>query len=154
MAAYFFDTSAIVKRYVVETGTPWVRATVNPAAANAVYLARLSAVEMASAVTRRQRGGFLSVTEAASILTQFRQDLILEYRVVEIGPALFSDAERLAESHALRANDAIQLAAAVELQSKRLANGLDPLTLVSADQDLNTAAATFGLIVEDPNLHP
>ena len=30
MIAYFFDTSGIVKRYVIETGTTWILGLVTP----------------------------------------------------------------------------------------------------------------------------
>jgi hypothetical protein len=72
MAAYFCDASGIAKRYLHETGTPWVQALVNPSAGKRLFLARITTVEVVSAVTRRQRGGHLSLAEAAAILTQFR----------------------------------------------------------------------------------
>jgi uncharacterized protein len=154
MAAYFFDTSGIVKRYIKETGTPWVQAVADPGAGNVIFLAGISGVEVTSAIARRLRAGNLSAAEAASFLVQFRQDRVLEYRIIEITPTILTAAERLAESRALRANDAVQLAAAVELHARRTVSGLDPFALVSADQDLNTAATALSLVVEDPNLHP
>jgi hypothetical protein len=60
----------------------------------------------------------------------------------------------LAESHALRAYDAVQLAVVNELHAQRTAHGLAPVVLVSADQELNSAAAALGLLGDDPNLHP
>jgi hypothetical protein len=54
---FFCDSSAIVKRYVKEIGTPWVLSLVAPAAGNRIYVARITSVEVVSAVTRRQRGG-------------------------------------------------------------------------------------------------
>lgn len=111
-------------------------------------------MEITAAVARRQRSGSLSAANAAAILTQFRQDLALEYGVIEITPAVLSSAMLLAESYGLRAYDAVQLAVAVELHTQRRAGGLDALTLVCADQELNAAAAALGLLVEDPNLHP
>jgi len=48
----------------------------------------------------------------------------------------------------------VQLAAALELNGRCLAAGMSGITLVSADQDLNTAASALRLLVEDPNLHP
>ena len=154
MAAYFFDTSGIVKRYLQETGTAWVQSVAAPVAANVIFLAGISGVEVISAVMRRHRSGNLTAAEAASILAQFRQDRALEYRIIEITPAILTTAERLAESRTLRANDAIQLAAAVELHARRTAGSLAPFTVVSADQDLNTPATALGLVVENPNLHP
>ncbi len=90
----------------------------------------------------------------ASLLSQFRYDLAHQYIILEIPPALLTDAERLAEHHALRGYDAVQLAASIELHRARLADGLAPLTLVSADSDLNTAALAEGLLVDDPRSHP
>ncbi len=57
MAVYFLDTSALVKRYVAETGTVWVTSLMVPAAGNLLYLARLTAVEVVSALVRRAAGG-------------------------------------------------------------------------------------------------
>ena len=60
----------------------------------------------------------------------------------------------LATKHALRGYDAVQLAAALEANDERIADDLAPLILVSADDDLNTAAEAEGLKVENPNNYP
>ena len=57
---------------------------------------------------------------------------------------------RQANTHELRAYDAVQLAAAVSLN--RLSGG--GIVLVSADQALNAAAVAEGLTVGDPTIHP
>ena len=67
---------------------------------------------------------------------------------------LFDSAMRLTELHRLRAYDAVQLAAALEVIAEWVAAGLGGITLISADQDLNGAAAAMGLLVDDPLLHP
>ncbi len=46
MAAYFFDTSALVKRYATEIGTMWVNALIDPATGNRIYVARITEVEL------------------------------------------------------------------------------------------------------------
>jgi hypothetical protein len=46
------------------------------------------------------------------------------------------------------------LAATLDLQASRTAIGLPPITLLSADRDLNAAATASGVLVEDPTLHP
>lgn len=53
MPAYYFDSSALVKRYVAETGTAWVTGLMDPAAGNLLYVARLTGVEVVSAFARR-----------------------------------------------------------------------------------------------------
>ena len=74
--------------------------------------------------------------------------------MIEITPALLNEAARLANAHTLRAYDAVQLAAALEINRKEQDAGFAPVTLVSADRDLNAAATAEGLTVEDPNSHP
>jgi predicted nucleic acid-binding protein len=130
-----------------------VQALADPAAGNDLYVARITTVEVVSAVTRRQRGGHISSGHAVAILAQFRLDL-LAYGIVEITPALLSHAMTLAETHGLRAYDAVQLAATLELQARRADGGLSPITLVSSDRDLNAAATVSGVLVEDQTLHP
>jgi predicted nucleic acid-binding protein len=153
MAAFIFDASGIVKRYIQEIGTGWVRSLADPTASNEVFLTRITRVEVTAAISRRGRGGALASTVAA-ILVQFRQDATHEYNILEITPALLADAERLAEIHGLRAYDAVQLAASLELDRKRQAAGLGRITLISADQELNAAGIANGLLVDDPNAHP
>jgi uncharacterized protein len=154
LPAYFFDTSALVKRYVHEIGSTWVEAVTDPANGNAIYILCMTEVEVTSAITRRQRGGTLSATDAATALVQFRQDLANEYNTIEVTPALLMTAVALVETHGLRAYDAVQLATATMLQAYRATLALTNLIFASADHDLNTAAVAEGLCVEDPNTHP
>jgi predicted nucleic acid-binding protein len=154
MAADFCDASGIVKRYVPETGTAWVQALADPAAAHEIFLARITRVKLTPAITRRSRGGMLAGVSAPAILAQFRHDADHQYNIVEVTPALLADAEAMAETHGLRAYDAVQLAVAGEVQGRRLALGLAGITLVSAVQELNAAAVAEGLPVDDPNHHP
>ena len=50
MAVYFLDTSAVVKRYVLETGTAWVQALTAPAAGHVLCVARITRPETVAAV--------------------------------------------------------------------------------------------------------
>jgi predicted nucleic acid-binding protein len=154
MAAFFLDTSALVKRHVTEVGSGWVRAQTAVKAGHTLYIAGITAVEMTSAITRRQRGRSLSAAQGAAIYGHFRRHLAQRYVVLEITPALMAAAMVLARSHGLRAYDAVQLSAALDIERDHRQAGLAPITLVSADQELNAAAAAEGLPVEDPISHP
>jgi predicted nucleic acid-binding protein len=154
MADYFLDTSALVKRHVSEVGSPWVNTLVRAKAGHRIYIARITAVEVTSAITRRQHAGDLSAAQAGAILGHFRRHLAQRYRVIELTPALFNIAMLAARKHRLRAYDAVQLAVALEAHRLHKDAGLGPVTLVSADGDLNSAATAEGLVVEDPNAHP
>lgn len=153
MAVYFVDSSALVKRYVRETGTAFVIGITDPAAGHHTYVARITGVEVIAALARRGRARDASADALAAALGQFRQEFATVYRIVEMTPALFSDAMRLAETRAVRGYDAVQLAAALRVNTECVALGLSS-TLVSADGDLNAAAIADGLAVEDPNTHP
>ena len=153
MAGYFLDTSAIVKRYVQEAGTPWICGLTRRGAPDPVYLARATLVEVTSAITRRSRGGSLDAARAASILARFRQHLFGRYQIVEVFPSVWAAAAELAQAHGLRAYDAVQLAAPLDMNRRSQAGGRDVITLISGDRELNAAAQAEGLIVDDPNNH-
>jgi predicted nucleic acid-binding protein len=151
MADYFFDTSALVKRHVIEAGSGWVRSLVRAKAAHDLYIARVTVVEVTSAITRRQHCGHLSRAQAGAMLGHFRRHLVQRYHVIELTPTLFDDAAR---KHRLRAYDAVQLAVVFDLHRRHQDAGLGPVTLVSADQAFNDAATDEGLNVDDPRSHP
>ena len=58
----------------------------------------------------------------------------------EITPALVNDAMKLANTHRLRAYDAVQLATALDLHKDWSANRLGAFVFISADLALNAAA--------------
>ena len=149
MAAYFLDSSAVMTRSVQETGTVWVRALTASGTGNFFYLARITDVEVTAALARRRGQAGLSVIQAVAALRQFRRDFGQDYRVVEITIALLQRAAQLADTHALRGYDAVQLAVALDVHARDQA-----LVLVSADAELNAAATAEELRVEDPNTHP
>jgi predicted nucleic acid-binding protein len=106
VAAFFFDTSALVKRHVTEVGSSWVRVQTAAKAGHTLYIAGITAMEVTSAITRRQRGRSLSAAQARAIYGHFRRHLAQRYVVLEITPALMAGAMLLARSHGLRAYDA------------------------------------------------
>ena len=55
MAVYFFDTSALVKRYVHETGSAWVGQVTDPKSGNKIYITRITGVEVVSALMKKAR---------------------------------------------------------------------------------------------------
>ena len=143
MAAFFCDSSAIVKRYIAETGSAWLSATTDPKN-NRVYVARITFVEIISAISRREKGNYISAVDADYARLTFEQDCLNEFFKVEITESLINEAANLAKKYALRGYDAVQLAATLETEKERLAIGLSPLTLFFADTDLNAAAVSEG----------
>ena len=50
MAVYFFDSSALVKRYIQETGSAWVQALCQQTPPEDLYIARIAGAEVISAI--------------------------------------------------------------------------------------------------------
>jgi hypothetical protein len=150
---YFFDSSALVKRYVVELGTTWVRTISSPASGNAI-IAQITPVEVVSATSRRYRTGQISSRTAHSIRLLVDRHASREYMVVGLSDVMIQSAETLLENHSLRAYDSIQLASAIESNLSLINAGSSPLIFVSADQQLLSTASAEGLTTDDPNLHP
>lgn len=154
MATYFVDSSALVKRYISETGSTWVVNLFDPVLNNDILIAAITGVEIVAAITRRARGGSINATDATAACNQFKSDLQSEYQVVEIAENIINSAMALAETYGLRGYDAVQLAAGSEINALCLANSLPPAIFVSADDELNAGAASEGLIVENPKNYP
>ncbi len=154
MADLFRDACALVKRNVAEVGSAWVSSLALPSAGNPIFVAAISAVEVASAIARRTKAGNLSPADATLAKTQFDLDFDQQYLVVEITEPVLRRAVDLAGRHALRAYDSVRLSAVLALNERRIAHALPPTTLVSADQELNAAARAEAIQVDDPNSHP
>src|SRR5687768_13269495 len=101
------DSSAVVKRYVRERGTTWMRGLTDPLAGHMLYIASITGVEVVAALTRQARQGALTPTDAARALTQFRQDFGHQYQRVDLTLPLVAQAMDLAATHALRGYDAV-----------------------------------------------
>ena len=149
--AYFFDSSALVKRYVVETGSAWVKGLTDSQAGNSIIVVRITWVEVLSAFGRRQREGSLTATEVVETIDKFRSELNSQYRAIEVDQALFERAGELVVQYPLRAYDAMQLAAAMRVRSIVSLMPDTQLVFVSADDRLLQIAQTEGLVTDNPN---
>lgn len=149
----FLDTSAVVKRYVQEVGSAWVD-SLALTGGNVLFVAGITGAEAVSAIVRRGRSGTLTAAQTVKSLADFRQDFANAYQILPVTPAVIARAMGIAERHALRGYDAVQLAAALELNAQRLAFGLPALVFVSSDAALNAAASAETLPTDDPNAHP
>jgi len=152
VASYFLDSSAVVKRYVQETGSGWVRELMARPPAHDLYLARITAVEVVSALIRHIPA--LTPADLASALAHFQDHLRQRFRFIAVNGASVSQGMLLAIRHRLRGYDALQLAAVIEARTRAAAAGSSEPAFISADVHLNRAAASEGFSVDNPNAHP
>ena len=153
MSLYFLDSSALVKRYVTEIGSAWIRALTHPDAGNHLIIARITSVEVLSALGRRQREGSLLADDVARARQAFRYDLDMQYQVVELDGAVADVAGELVTRHPMRAYDAVQLASALRLHGNLIQARMSLLTFLTADDRLIAVARTEGLPADNPNQH-
>ena len=154
MAHYYLDSSALVKRYVAETGSGRVNTLFAVGSGHTIYTVRLSGAEVVAALSLRARAGTLPSANAQTAIMQFKSEFQGGYQIIEVNRHLVETAMALAERHGLRGYDAVQLASAVEVQIRRIAHNLSEPVFVCADNQLNSAALAEGLTIENPNNYP
>lgn len=154
MTIYFLDSSAIAKRYIPEIGSSWIRQIANPALPNDLFIARITWVEVLSALARRKREGSLSNNDVNQAITTFTTHVEQQYGFLEIDRTLTELAGNLVTQHPLRAYDAIQLAAALRLKFTLNQSQLPDPIFLTADQRLLTIAQATGLPTDNPTNHP
>ena len=153
MSALYFDSSGLVKRYLIETGSKWGIGLLKPSANNVIFTARISGVEVVSAIARRRKGLSITQPNAQKTIFRFQRDFRKKFIKTNLTPPLVEEAMRLADKHELRGYDAVQLASALEANRLRLKDNLSPIVFISADNNLNSAAVAEGLTVDNPNHH-
>ncbi len=151
MAAYFLDASALVKAYVQEPGSGWVRQILRRGA-NVTFVSPLSGAEVLAAIARKQRLGELDLAARDRIGAAFRRDYRGRFVHTSLRGMVIEKAMTLVFDHPLRAYDAVQLASALLLP--RAPARLRPLLFVSADSALLRVARQMGLSTENPLDHP
>jgi predicted nucleic acid-binding protein len=157
MASFYFDSSALVKYYIPEVGTHWVKILVDDRAddewRNTIASSSLSVAEVVAAFTKRHRMREISMGLKAALISRFLRDGRQRCTLLEPDGTVIDTAVQLIQRHPLRAYDAVQLATALLLDRSLLADELPPLTFVSADNVLCEAAQAEGLPTENPNEH-
>lgn len=145
-AALYLDSSSVVKLYlrrvsVFEEGSEAVYHQAQ--AAEAVATARISYVEVRAALTRAWRDGRIVREEDYRGLVQdFNSDWPI-FWAVSLSTRVVRLAGEMAETHALRGFDAVQLASALELR-RRSDIGI---SFSSYDGRLRMAAEAEGLTI-------
>lgn len=151
---YYLDASALVKRYVTEVGTGWIRDLVIPAGANLLLTSRVTMVEIRSALARRRREGSVSTAEHAFAIEALRAHSLTQYRLVEFDVSVADLAGDLIERYPLRAYDAVQLASALTVARVVADAHLPAPIFLTADDRLLEIAEAEGLPTANPNHHP
>ena len=147
---YYLDTSALIKRYLNETGSSWIR-DLTQTTEHLFIASRLAVVEINSAFARRLREGTVTQVEYADHLSAFDKDCRVLYHLVEPTPETLDLARDLVAKHPIRTLDAVQLASAMLANRVFTKLNLPALAFLSADDRLLQITQQEGLLVKNPN---
>ena len=152
MPAYV-DTSALVKRYVAEVGSAWVRRLLAHPAQYVIYRRAVPGRSHQRAATPGA-GRSLEVTQAEQLAHRVTIHFAQRYQVIALTQAIVDQACVGLQAHPLRAADAIHLACALTIRRITQEQGLPPPSFVVADTALRAAATAEGFVVDNPLQHP
>lgn len=150
---YFFDSSAIVKRYIAEKGSAWVKEIVKGQPPKNLYLSLVTGAEATAAFAKRHRREDISTEDYNTARSVFLRHFRRQYTLLRVTKDVIQRAMDLIHAHPLRGFDAVQLATALILEDDLKSSGLPGISFVCADKTLYNAAKEEGLKTEDPNKH-
>lgn len=137
MAIVYFDTSALVKLCVLETGTPLAVALWE--GGDALLTSRIADVEVRAVLAAAERIG--RIDAAPATLARERWDELWPgLGKIEVTPAIADAAGELADRRPLRAADAVHLASALLVREVEV-------LFAAWDRRLADAARAEGLLV-------
>jgi uncharacterized protein len=136
----YFDTSALIKRYVSEKGSARV---VSLLRRHDLLSSAITPVEVMSALCRRKRNGELSNEDFAATLSRVHGERT-RWELVELGRTVLSQAEEIVQGIVpMRSLDAIHVASLVTFQAESGTR----IPFVTGDDRQRQAAAQIGLNV-------
>jgi uncharacterized protein len=95
MTDYFLDSSAVLKRYIKEEGSDWIR-TITEQRDGVVILAQLTLVEVAAAIAAKSRApGGISDRHRERVLERFLDDVDQRYLIIPMRHAIIDRAVHL-----------------------------------------------------------
>ena len=144
MPYYYFDSTALVKRYSMERGTRIVNKLMVKRGKVAI-LPTWTVTELYSAFSNPAQQGELTRDDCYSVIHKFERESAqgLFQFIVPTMQTYLSTKELMMEYPGLRTQQVLHLALALELKPLRL-------TVVSADTQLLSASKTAGLHIINP----
>ena len=159
MTTFYCDSSALVKWYISETGSPRVEAILEEPDANGqplhqIAIAKIGIVEIAAAFTRRERMGHIPTQIRLELYKRLLTDKDHRFYLLELPDETYRLASDLTQRAVLRGYDAVHLAAAIKLNQHLVTFDLPSLIFLSADANLCATAVAEGLNTDNPNNYP
>ena len=127
----FFDSSALAKRYIMESGSQQVEEILQQA--TSLGVSAIVVPEIFSALNRRRREELLTVSDYAIIKQQLVED-IADADTIQLSSVVLARSVKLLEQHPLRGIDSLHVACAIEWKADVFVSS-DRRQLAAADKD-------------------
>ena len=137
---YFFDTSALIKRYVQEKGSNIVDNLME--SADEIFISAITRIESISAARRLLEERSLSKSDFSIFKDNLASDFPF-FTVVDFSEYIENKAIELIEKHQIKTLDAIQLACCLAVKE-------DIDHLVTSDVKLERTASEVGIDIINP----
>ncbi len=148
MVVFYFDTSAIVKRYHKELGSEVVDRLFE-AEGHGLAISFWTVLEFTVVLSARRRRKQISDEVFNATIARFLKDVLDRFTIRAVDDEAVASAIQVAMKYGLPSADCLQLATSIELR-KALAESGQKLALVSSDRDMCNAARREGLEFIDP----
>jgi predicted nucleic acid-binding protein len=147
----YLDASALVKRYVVESGTPTVNHLFHRVPTSCMVVLSVGLAEVISILIRQRNAGVIPPARFPQLIRDVRAEVGIwsPVRVIPVSNDLADQAFDLIDKHSINSTDAILLRSALDLDASLRASGHE-LLLVSSDLRLIRAAQAEGLATFNP----
>jgi len=149
---FYFDASALAKRYTDEVGSDKIDFFFDNVPLERLLCLTLGAIEVFWICVRKRNDSRITSHQFERATTHLRHEVInnqLGFKTIMVPDSLVWDSIRLIETHSLNSVDAMVLRSALDMAMELRSTG-DTLVLVASDQRLLRAARTEGLQIFNP----
>jgi predicted nucleic acid-binding protein len=151
MNYFYFDASAIAKRYAPEVGNNLVNYLFNHITRKRLMCLITGVAEVISVLVRKKNEGSISVPDFSQALINLKNEIIyaVNFTTLSIEDSLVLSSLPLINKHSINSTDAVVLRSALNI-AVELRNVKNDLIMIASDQRLLRAAKTEGLITFNP----
>jgi predicted nucleic acid-binding protein len=154
MYYFYFDASALVKRYTREAGSDTINFLFANAPLDRMQCLILGAMEAFWICVRKRNDGRIAGHQFVRAVTHLKGEVInssSDFKTISIPDNLILNSMSLIETHSLNSVDAMVLRSALDIAAELRRTG-NRLVLVASDQRLLRAAQSEGLLVFNPEI--
>lgn len=156
MYHFYFDASALVKRYIRETGSNKINFLFDNLPLNQLKCLTIGAAEVFWVCVRKKNDGRITPYEFTHAVVNLNREVTSEtsdFRTDSVPDVLVWASLSLIETYSLNSVDAMVLRSALDVATQLRSIG-DTLVLVASDQRLLRAASNEGLLIFNPEIDP